>query len=503
MGVPLGVLNALVNLVIWTTHAVVTRFSESVYARASAWEVKAKGRTASTDAAEIAPASLLLGGAGPVLRRGRAWWVSGLILCLALLVPLELLVESGIESRARCSPRVVRNSTGVCAQKWAGHSTANIAAASLLVQRADWADKDWDVVLEGSRKDPRVAEVRTKAALKRGRRVLAADCIASVVPCTAACGAFTVEGSNGAFDTIVTKASAAGPAVGFGDVAYDKAIMLAFYFWPGRSLSEPAPGRPSRRRIFARGVETLLTKTETDRVLSNPPAPWTLSVGGRANARMYNISCVTDGLPASNLSTALSLFRTSQIEGPGSRRLEARSAIGKLPKLSGSDVAKAAFAMSASDWSPDCAGDVDVYTECGGFSALFVAPFFALAAVLFLVWLAVRVVLRRVSPLVPMDAKSWRRKAHEMAGALRGSRHGGDSHTALESGFGTRGMPGERIDRPGGEAIYDPSAFSVAITRGTLTPPAVYLPVDFGGPPVGAVLTPPSYILPPRFEADR
>ncbi len=66
----------------------------------------------------------------------------------------------------------------------------------------------------------------------------------------------------------------------------------------------------------------------------------------------------------------------------------------KPPPFTVSDAAKAALAEKTDFWSKNDAGDIDAYSKCGEFAHMFVAPFFALAAALFLTWAFVQVAFR-------------------------------------------------------------------------------------------------------------
>lgn len=99
------------------------------------------------------------------------------------------------------------------------------------------------------------------------------------------------------------------------------------------------------------------------------------------------------------------------MEQPGVRRTTVNSQIDALLPLNFSDIAKAAYAMKAEDWSDTCQGEIDVYRTCGSFRPSFVLPFVLLASFISIGWLFVIVSIRNVSKSVPVDTVSWRKHA--------------------------------------------------------------------------------------------
>lgn len=383
----------------------------------SARELALRGSTTATDAAEISVASVLLGGAGPICRRGRTWWSFALLFVLAALVPLEVLVELGIGSNARCGPHKEKSNAGVCASPWGGHSNAGIASAALLTQRFEWVDQEWDVVLEGAHKIPRASEVRKRSVLRENRRVVAANCSVVITPCGSSCGTLQVQREHGAFDTIVTNATIAprnSSVFRRGDVTYDKATALAFLFWDDGTVDMKGQ---KRKGVRANGVEVVLSESDTARLLNQPDKipgdPWFVKATA-TNSRRYSVFCETDGVPSNDLARCVSLYRTTQMEQPGVQRDGVDGRIDRVAALSGSDAAKAMYAMKSSDWSGTCEGELEVYSECGNFSGEFVAPFFAATGALVVLWVVVSCALKRVDTEVPHDARSWREQAHKL-----------------------------------------------------------------------------------------
>ncbi len=95
------------------------------------------------------------------------------------------------------------------------------------------------------------------------------------------------------------------------------------------------------------------------------------------------------------------------------KRTSVNERIGALLPLNFSDVAKAAYAMKADDWSDSCTGEIDVYRTCGSFKPSFVLPFVSLASVIALSWLLVTIIIRNISAIVPVDTVAWRKHALE------------------------------------------------------------------------------------------
>lgn len=354
-----------------------------------------------------------------MFRRGRPWWAFALLLVLTLLVPLEILVELGIDSSKRCSAHTI-NSTGVCAKPYGGHSDVGVASAALLANQFVWIDRDWEVVLEGSSKIPRSSEVRTRKALRADRRVVAANCVVDVTPCDSGCGLLHVQRQHGGFDTVVADADVAPDTKEVyrrGDVTYDNATSLAFLFWDAGT--HELRGQ-KRKRVRAEGIEMVLNDTDTTRLTEQPKVKpgkiWHVKAT-KLNARRYNVHCETDGVLSKDVAYAVSLYRTIQMEQPGLRRDGVKGRIQEVAALNGNDTAHALFAMMSADWSESCSRKVDVYTSCGHFNLAFVAPFFTAAAALAALWLTLSCALSWVATHVPHDARSWRQQAHKLVQA--------------------------------------------------------------------------------------
>lgn len=308
LSIPLGTLNALVNLAIWIITSLCAFFSERIYKRASSHELNRSGITRSTDSSEISPTSWIF---GHFRRRARSpvWWVLILLFLNFALLPLEILLEAGIDENKRCTPKTI-TSEGICASPWKGHSEPGISAAALLTQRFEWVDKDWEHVLVGSRKTPNKQEVRVKnKLLNENRKYLVKDCVAHLKPCssTTGCGNMTILREQGPYDTIVSNWSFIPKnAVSRGDLTYDRATGVVFIFWD--SEKSPASDRlaDNSSHIFVEGIESVLSTDEIDRVLLGSYDPWTLQLDQR-RTRMYDIRCFTNGLLSSDLARAVSL----------------------------------------------------------------------------------------------------------------------------------------------------------------------------------------------------
>ncbi len=310
VSIPLGTLNALVNLAIWIVTSVCAFFSERIYKRISSLELQRSGVTRSTDASEISPTYWIFGHFRKRLR-SPVWWAILLLLLNFALLPLEILLEAGIDENKRCTPKTVV-SEGLCASPWKGHSELGISAASLLTQRFDWVDKEWHHVLVGSSKTPNSQEVRVSdKLLDINRSYLVKDCTSKTRSCSGetGCGTLTVIREQGPYDTIVKDWSYMPKGViSRGDLTYDKATGVVFIFWETGS----APGSNhlyfNRSHIFVEGIESVLSNSEIERVLLGSYEPWTLKLDER-RTRIYTISCTTDGLLSSDLARAVSLVR--------------------------------------------------------------------------------------------------------------------------------------------------------------------------------------------------
>ncbi len=94
-------------------------FIERIYKRFSNLELQRSGVTRSTDASEISPTYWIF---GHFRKRSRSpvWWVILLLILNFSLLPLEILLEAGIDENKRCTPKTV-TSNGVCASSWQGH----------------------------------------------------------------------------------------------------------------------------------------------------------------------------------------------------------------------------------------------------------------------------------------------------------------------------------------------------------------------------------------------
>jgi len=144
-------------------------------------------------------------------RRAAAAWVVLLAVGLVALIPAELFLESGLDTRPDCAPVAVPVADGVCASPYGGTVAVATSTAALLAARLDWIDNDWTVVPEGASKGMVAAEVRTGAV--DGRRVLATDCELRVTPCEAVpggCGSIEYV-RRGAFRFVASRSSLQAP----------------------------------------------------------------------------------------------------------------------------------------------------------------------------------------------------------------------------------------------------------------------------------------------------
>lgn len=366
------------------------------------------------------------------------WWSFCLAALLLALLPAELYAETGLHESPTGATEAMRRTNGVCASPWAGHSDVGVAASALLVQRLGWQDPVWSVVGQGASKAMDVAELFATAPGDNGGAdgsggdpIVVADCTAVVSPCPPpdGCGALTVHRTGGPFDTVVTAATAAPAAVnaslaappgtyGRGDVTYDGAAGVAFFWWElpappaGGEVIPPQHRRRGGTAVAVRGIEVLLSPPQVGRVLQRGLDPWILPVPAGNHTRAYTLTCGTDGLRSRDVAMGVSLYRTMMMEQPGVRRtgLGAPTAsITALPPLGPSDVAKAAYALKADDASSTCEGMVRVYRPRGAYHPASAVPFGVAVAAVVGVWAALAAAGRgggRVCP--PHNGESWR-----------------------------------------------------------------------------------------------
>lgn len=411
VSIPLGVLNAAANLIMWVINSLCTMLTETIYRRLSSRELVQDGKTRSTDCSEISLAPFLFS------RRCRpvsSWWAIVLLLLNVSLLPLEILFEAGIDEHTRCQPKTVRNSLGVCAEPWGGHSEVGIAASALLTQKFQWVDQHWDFVLVGSKKKFDSTEVRVYDRLRDfNRTFLIGKCHVYTKPCGLNCGLMTVFNSDGPFHTVISNYSRIPPSTGrksLGDLTWDKSTGMSFIFWENGITRDENTRQFNRSILSAKGIETVLSDEVMKRVFLGKKDPWTFPLNN-SSTREYDINCSTDGLTSWDLVRATSLYRTMQMEQPGLRRVGVNGDINKVEPMSNSDIVKAVFAMKADDWSGTCTGDIDVYRKCGTFKSLFVLPFVLLATGISVGWVIINCVLETGPLDAPVDAVTWRQYA--------------------------------------------------------------------------------------------
>ncbi|KAI0558699.1 hypothetical protein FGB62_193g037 [Gracilaria domingensis] len=317
------------------------------------------------------------------------------------------------------------NSTGVCPSRWAGHSAVGIASAALLVQRSEWIDSDWDIVYEGSSVNLSLSDVhrstvgRSVSSDAEARRIearaVAKNCSVQVLPCTD-CGTLTVGKDGGTFDTIITNASIVDDPNHCretddenycrGDLTYDTATGLVFFFWSVRT------GNNSReRRIATKGIEVLLTDEEIDRVLTTNETVWEI-FPGRERSRLYSISCESNGLHWTDLTRAVSIYRTVQMESPGEKKVNVNGDLANVRSLTREDVMKSVFALKAEDISSNCEGLLPHYTQCGTFDVSKASILIAVNSFTVLLYIALRIAAyRKKHAGFPISTSSWKKYA--------------------------------------------------------------------------------------------
>ncbi|KAK1865770.1 hypothetical protein I4F81_008293 [Pyropia yezoensis] len=497
-----------------------------------------QGVTAAAAAAATAPTAVVAADGGAHRRAVRPLWSVALLLLLLALLPAELFSETGIGEEPRGTTSAVVRPNGVCASPWTGHSAVGVAAAALLAQRLNWLDPVWTAVPVGASKamliterfawppGPRRLPGGGDGAWASDGATVAADCTVVVGACTGAdgCGNLLIHRTDGPFHTVVEAASGAGVTNGTfpaatdapsryaaGDLTYDGATGVAFFFWeepppPDEAAAATAAGGASAggtaRRVYVAGVEVVLNASEMARVLHPDPAPWVLDADP-ARARTYAVALSTNGLRAADVVMAASIYRTSQMEQPGVRRVGVDGQIERLPPLTPSDVLKAVYALKAEDGRSTCAGTVGVYVPRGTVRLVTLLPFAVALVVVGGVWVGLAAATRGLADLhVPHDADSWRSFALVA--------HGWGGPPGSPDGDGWKGGKGWGEEGGGGEgggatpaAPNTPWPDDAAASGGRLTsaPPAPHPPTPSEGSWAG-VASMAAVPLPPAGSPD-
>lgn len=194
-----------------------------------------------------------------------------------------------------------------------------------------------------------------------------------------------------------------------GDVTFDGAMGLAFTFWNGTQEYASADAT-AKWMINIYGMETVLSRTEIDKVRLGSYKPWVLKAE-KSRTRLYKITCDTDGVLPKDLAMATSLYRTAQMDQLGIKRTNVSYRIERLAPLTSSDLYKSLYAMKAEDEMDNCQGTIDFYRACGGVEHWKMAPFILLSTALTLMWVIAGIFLRNISFQVPHSAATWRRAA--------------------------------------------------------------------------------------------
>lgn len=406
-------------------HALLVLIAANVYSRASSFELKRTGKTYSTDSSDVSPEEWLL---GKKFRRWRvlSWWTLAILLVMALLVPLELLLEAGIGESNRCRPKTITNPSGVCASPVNPRaSDPEIYSQMSLIQNIRWQDKQWNAVPVGASKQPKAEEVRALDKMRSNNRsFVAKECKVIVEECPgSSCGAVKVtKDGGGMFKTIVKnwthRPIRAGSNWERGDLTFDTKVATVFIFKEYGAAAVPIRRgtNPNRTEIRVIGVEMILGEREKSRPgFLSPKEPYSLAISG-SESRKYLISCQTDGLLARDMARAVSLYRTGLLEKPGVFRDEVQGRIANLKPLDATDVAKSLLALTSERWAKTCQGDVEVYRTCGTVNPWFVLPFAILASIISAVWVLVRFsTFRQITEDVPHNAHGWRERALALA----------------------------------------------------------------------------------------
>lgn len=416
-----------------------------IYSLASSFELKRTGKTYSTDSSDVSPEEWVL---GKKFRRWRvlSWWVVLILLAMALLIPIELLLEAGIDESNKCKPKTVKIPTGVCALPVnARASDPEIYSQMSLVQNIPWQDKEWTAVPVGASKQPKAEEVRVlKSMQSTNRRFVVKDCKVLLRNCDRSCGSVKVTARGGGmFKTVVTdwthRPVDAESNWERGDLTFDTKVATVFIFkeFGTAPVASRRGASSNRTKIRVVGVEKILSEQEKSRErYLNPAEPYPVRIAG-TESRKYLISCETDGLRPRDLARAVSLYRTATLEKPGVFRDEVKGKMANLKPLDATDVAKAAYALTTERWANTCEGDVEVYRSCGTVNVWFLLPFGIVSVLIFAVWVFVRCSIRTVPEHVPHDAHGWRERALAMAREMHLQKHNSldsPSPSGLDSG---------------------------------------------------------------------
>lgn len=462
----IGAANALINVILWVVHAVISQMMEKTYSRLARVQMKDTGRTDATDSNEVHFLSWIFR-FSMYRRRQRShktiWWAVILMLLLFFLLPAELLLEAGLYERHNCTKKTVR-SKGVCASPWRGEGDVFVSSAMLMTQRAGWVSQNWEAVFEGSRKMPRISETHSMTPEHaKNRRVVLAQCSVYTSRCTTDCGTLTVAKTLSPYSTIVTSASIYNSSTEkrfcVGDVTYDGSLGAAFMFCSGQSATMRTGNRRQRNRISTQGIEHILSRDDVHKKKLGSTTPWRVQTSYN-RTRLYNIICSSDGLLPRDLTKAVSMYRTTQMEQPGVRRKDVGHLIEKLSPLNVTDTLKAAFSLKAEDNSETCSGNVDIYTTCGDFKLPLMLPFICMSLFLIILWLAFKLHLSDYTgnDVLPFDCPSWRQLAHNQAMILKRYRevkfdfsHTGDDFTVAR--YSEEKYPMDEIEKIPGAVL--------------------------------------------------
>lgn len=433
--------NVIINAALWFVQGFVARLMESIYVSISKLQLQYTGATRATDSTEldifqwIPSECKFCTSASERRSNGTAYWVFLLILFMLCFLPAELVVETGIDERKDGSP-TLENQTGICATPWMGQSAVLAASSAMLVQIFSWVDSDWDVVYEGSSMTMKAVEVHREGAvplaLKESTVSMAYDCHVSVSKC-AECGTMSVgKDEVGAFEDIITNASLGETQMDVqeiekrcphakdltrtyrpysGDMTYDFRTGMAFFFWALPCESVVQNGQEIYR-IGTQGIEAIMTKNEVDMMLKGQQKSWNLSLNSN-RTRMYEITCKSPGLGWKDLMTAVSLYRTVQLTGPGLKRNVTNFKLSRVSPLERKDVLKSLFSLKAADIrSRRCERLVPMYRQCGTFKWIRAGILLGLCLFMVVSWILLEV-LSNLYPSVhvPFNSESWRKIA--------------------------------------------------------------------------------------------
>lgn len=319
-------------------------------------------------------------------------------------------------------------SRGVCASPSKQPPLHGAYAIASLTEQFDWVDKTWDMVLEGQSSRPNRQQSNVFSQLKKRKRYsfLVRDCKVSHNIClstNSSCGTLTFKPGNYSIQ-VQNWTDTPNAASRYGKLYHYPPVDAAYLFWDTNTSTNTRHAKFNQTRIYVHGIETMLTKKEATQVYSSSQGSSTslrnlyhmktkLLTAVPNRTRIYHISCLTDGIRASDLAMAISIYRSATLDAVAQSVQDWMwsPSLNLAPPLTSSDVAKAIYAFKSANHDERCQGSVAIYTSCGFFEKEYLLPFFCLVVAIILGWVVIFASLPRADARVPVDASSWRQQA--------------------------------------------------------------------------------------------